>query len=866
MLAKIGKFKRRLIRRFSRSELISRWMGFETNVPPSHEPGLIVLQVDGLSRRQFEAAVGSGRLPFLKKMIDRGYFDRMSFYSGVPSCTPAVQAEVMYGVKGAVPAFQFLHRESGKVVCMYEHDAIAEVVKQKFATADPLLKSGASFSNIYSGGSEEARCCIETADLASTFKGINPIHFLLMLLMYSFTLLRIGILAAIEVLVAVVDLVRGLWTRSDWRSEFKFVPARVLISIVLREWVRVVMKLSIARGVPVMYANLLGYDEQAHRRGPKSAFAHWGLKGIDKVIKDIFLTARRSDRRDYEVVVFSDHGQEDVVSYEFAFQQTVQQAVTKALETGPLAERIVHNIDPVLHHGSYMDQNMRRLLKIKKGRRPTATLTPKELAEHVVVTAMGPIGHVYFPVPVTDEDIAAAADTLVNEQHVPLVVYKLQTGEILGRNARGLWSVAEDFETIAGSQHRFASEVQEDLLSLCDHPDIGDLILLGWDPDEPPISFAAESGAHGSIGTAETRGFALLPTIWSLKPRHTLGGEAYVRGIDLHAAGLAFLRSQSMSDVIATSEPAIPEHNCNAVPHAQQTADSSESQTSTKGTQRLRIMTYNTHHCIGMDGKCRPQRIAQVIAAAKADVVCLQEMDENRLRSNHRDQTSEIAAELGMYHRFFPVWSNDSERYGLAILSRFPIASVREDTLTDADHRTRREARGAIWVTVETDVGPVHVINTHLGLRAKERVQQVEELLSDRWLADVEQHEPVLLCGDLNAGPNSAVLQSLLKRFHCAQMLADDHQPQATFASILPLRRIDYILLSRHIVVEHVSVLKNHTTSVASDHLPLVAEVTVHHDTSFARHSKTDSESHRSLPHSTGQVVSTGGLAPGAQL
>lgn len=826
MLPKLGKLKRRLIKFFGRTHLVSKWMGFETDVPESHAPGLIVLQVDGLSRKQFEAAIANRRLPFLRKMIDQHYFTRTSFYSGIPSCTPAVQAEVMYGVKGAVPAFQFLHRETGQVFTMYDSDCAKTIVAEELSDAEPLLQDGVSLSNIYSGGSEEARCCAETADVASAFKGINPLKLLLMLMMYSFTLLRIGFLAAIEGLVAIGDMLRGLLTNGDWRSELKFVPARVLVSIVLREFVRVMVKLSIARGTPVVYANLLGYDEQSHRRGPDSAFAHWGLKGIDRVIKDIFLTARRADGRDYEVVVFSDHGQEAVRIYEFEYGQTVQQAVTKALEEGPLAERIVRNVDKATRHGSYMDQHARRLMKIKRGRVHSEQITAEELAEHVIVTAMGPIGGIYLPVPVTDNVKAEIADRLVNEQHVPLVLYCRRVSptpegrlsetngdnggniKVMARNSRGLWNVADDIQAICGAHHRFAAEVQEDLLALCNNLNSGDLVLCGWDPEQPPVTFAHENGAHGSIGSQETRGFALFPAALAIEPRLAVTGEAFIRGVDLHAAGLDFLH--------ARKRPAV---------HRVRNARTSKQDTV---PNHLRVMTYNTHHCIGMDGKCRPQRIANVIAASGADVVALQEMDDNRSRSNCCDQSASIAAQLGMYHRFFPIWTGGGERYGLAILSRLPLQSVREDILTDADHRTRREARGAMWVTVETDDGRVHVLNTHLGLRAKERLQQVDELLGDRWLADIEAREPVILCGDFNAGPKSEVMKRITKRFHCAQRVADGYRPRATFASVLPLRRIDYILLSRHMVVESVEVIRNHATSVASDHLPVVAEVSVH--------------------------------------
>src|SRR5688500_8746717 len=42
---------------------------------------------------------------------------------------------------------------------------------------------------------------------------------------------------------------------------------------------------------------------------------------------------------------------------------------------------------------------------------------------------------------------------------------------------------------------------------------------------------------------------------------------------------------------------------------------------------RLTVMTYNIHHAEGLDGKLDVPRIAEVIAAQKADIVGLQEID-----------------------------------------------------------------------------------------------------------------------------------------------------------------------------------------------------------------------------------------------
>lgn len=829
MLTQPGKLKRRLRTIFSRTNILRRWLGREKQQPAFAEAGLIILQLDGLSREQFEEALTRRRLPFLRRLIHQGYFRRMSFYSGLPSSTPAVQAEVMYGVKTAVPAFQFLHRSSGQVFRMFEGEAARTIASELLSHGEPLLKGGASYSNIYSGGSEEAQCCAETRSLRVMLQTIKPLRLILTAFLYSFTLMRIAAMASVELLIAGWDMVSGLVQR-DWQKEIKFVPMRVLVAIVLREWVRIVVKLSISSGTPIIYANLLGYDEQSHRRGPTSAVARWGLKSIDSVIKDIFKSAHREEARDYELIVFSDHGQEAVRIYEFEYGKSIQQAVTDALKCGPLADRMVTSIDTAVQRGRHTERWMSRLLRKSRGAQPQISITAEELVKNVIVTALGPLGHVYFPVPVTDEAKADCAARLVTRENVPLVLYRLQTGEVRGRNRRGLWNLPEDCSAICGTEQRFMIELKEDLIALCQHKDSGDLILSGWDPDLQPLTFVQENGSHGSIGFRETRGFALLPNNVPARQRTAANGEMYIRGVDLHQAALHFLdpsrchaNDQSSANTLQLSVARADDVTEGGGPLSE--GDHTED---AGLVLRLRVMTYNAHRCVGMDGRCRPNRVAQVIAECGADVIALQEMDENRERTGKENQTQMIAARLGMYYRFFPVLVAGEERYGLSVLSRFPIIPVYEGTFSREPARSKSEARGAIWITLKTDIGPVHIINTHLGLRAKERLQQVDQLLGPHWLDSIADSEPVILCGDLNAGPKSDVIRRLHRRLQCVQLMADDHKPQPTFASMLPLRQIDHILVNHHFSVQCVSVLKSHAARLASDHLPVCADLTMH--------------------------------------
>ncbi|RYD26085.1 MAG: oxidoreductase, partial [Verrucomicrobiaceae bacterium] len=338
LISRIALRWRWLRRVLSRNVWSARLMGVRPPRGEASEPGLVMIQIDGLSRMQFENALESGRLPFLRKLIRRKHFTLETFYSGVPSTTPAVQGELFFGVRAAVPAFQFLRRSAGRDFRMYEAESAMEIEEGLLARCDsPLLKDGHAYSNIYRAGAAVTRYCSRDLAAQEMFKRLHPLKMVLLGLIYLPKLLRMTGLALIEIFIAFVDAVRGLYEREGLFRELAFVPARVAVCVVLREAIRFRVLLDIERGVRVIQANFLGYDEQAHRRGPGSAFAHWSLKAIDSAVRDIYKAAHDSRFRDYELIVYSDHGQETSIPYPRAHGRELDEALAEVFAHGPLA-------------------------------------------------------------------------------------------------------------------------------------------------------------------------------------------------------------------------------------------------------------------------------------------------------------------------------------------------------------------------------------------------------------------------------------------------------------------------------------------------------------------------------------------------
>lgn len=241
----------------------------------------------------------------------------------------------------------------------------------------------------------------------------------------------------------------------------------------------------------------------------------------------------------------------------------------------------------------------------------------------------------------------------------------------------------------------------------------------------------------------------------------------------------------------------------------------------------LRVMTYNVHGCVGTDSRRSESRIAEVIAQSGADIVGLQELDLGRKRSAGVDQAGLIAEQLGWHRHFHPAMSRADEHYGDAIISRFPLTRRQARELPATPSRLCPEKRGALWVEVQTELGSVHVINTHLGLGNEERLTQARLLAGVEWIGSVPADEPLVVLGDFNSLPGSPPWRVLAKQLTEVRTLQKERRRAATYPTALPMLAIDHIFVNGRFSLVELTVIRDPLTRRASDHYPLMAVVEV---------------------------------------
>jgi endonuclease/exonuclease/phosphatase family metal-dependent hydrolase len=237
-----------------------------------------------------------------------------------------------------------------------------------------------------------------------------------------------------------------------------------------------------------------------------------------------------------------------------------------------------------------------------------------------------------------------------------------------------------------------------------------------------------------------------------------------------------------------------------------------------------RILTYNIHSGRGADGRLDLGRIVAVIAAETPDIVALQEVDVGRRRTDGVDQAHELARRLGMRASFQPALRVEEEQYGDAILTALPIRRIKAGTLPGYALLPRLEPRGALWVSIEMDAGPVQIINTHLGLIPREQEAQAKELAGPRWLGCEARRDPLILVGDLNATRGTKAYKVLANHLADATKQISRRRRIATFPSRSPVLRIDHVLVSPGVRVTAARVPATPLARAASDHRPLVVD------------------------------------------
>ena len=229
----------------------------------------------------------------------------------------------------------------------------------------------------------------------------------------------------------------------------------------------------------------------------------------------------------------------------------------------------------------------------------------------------------------------------------------------------------------------------------------------------------------------------------------------------------------------------------------------------------MRVATYNIKHSRGMDGAINLERTAATLKTLDADIIALQEVDNQARRSGGVDQAAWLAERLGMHSAYGSFMQFQGGRYGLAILSRRPILSHDAWQLPEGN-----EPRVALSARILTDSGEtITAIAVHFDWVEDDghRFQQARETI--RRIKGLET--PWIVFGDFNDVLSSRTMNAFMQIGRNAEKPRAD---AATFPANQPMIEIDYIITGPPSawMPATASVVPE---SLTSDHRPVVAEL-----------------------------------------
>jgi endonuclease/exonuclease/phosphatase family metal-dependent hydrolase len=241
---------------------------------------------------------------------------------------------------------------------------------------------------------------------------------------------------------------------------------------------------------------------------------------------------------------------------------------------------------------------------------------------------------------------------------------------------------------------------------------------------------------------------------------------------------------------------------------------------------RFRVLTYNIHKAIGVDGRFDPPRVAEVIAHHDPDVVLLQEVDRGAPRSNHLDLASHLSNTLSYQYRAasMNVFMKRG-KYGNATFSRFPIGRQHNIDLTVSWRKRRGAQHTRIMVGENGRPLSIDVFNVHLGLSATERRRQVRQLLGTPDVERLDDSHACIIGGDMNDWRGLLRGQFAPAGFQCAtNRLPGSRRSIKTYPSYAPTGGLDKVFYRGGLKLLHAHRSRLGLAKFASDHLPVIVD------------------------------------------
>lgn len=526
---------------------------------PNATPGLVMLEIDGLSLPVLRRAMADGYMPNLRKWITLGDYTLVGWDASVPSMTSAMQAGILHGSHTDIPAFRFWDKENERLL-VSNHPADAKIILAPNENGEGLLKgNGLAVNNWATGDADHS--LLTFTDLNINKQALRDQGNLLFGFFADAYLVQQAFASMVvdmwqEWKEARYQRKRDVLPRIERKFPYPFVRAATVAFLPSISVYLVIQKMF--EGADAVYTTLVSYDEVAHHSGITRPDAMRILEDIDKQIAWVD-KARQYIKRPYEIVVLSDHGQSEGATFKQRYGKTISEVVSELILESENAGKVVDTttgdeglqfLGLLLAQVSGGDTLRAKMVNsavrkrsadgfVELGAEKDLPTSGEAAVAESVVCASGNLALVYLKASkrrMTVEEILARYPRLLlgllRHPGIGVIVAMSEEGGpvVLGKDG-GIYQLADGKITEPNPLAPYSKHTARHLLELAEYKNCGDLVLFSqFDPETlEGAAFEELVGFHGGIGGWQTQPFLLYPSHFESEPLPEIvgAGEVY---------------------------------------------------------------------------------------------------------------------------------------------------------------------------------------------------------------------------------------------------------------------------------------------------------------------------------------------------
>jgi uncharacterized membrane protein YvlD (DUF360 family) len=470
----------------------------------SDVPGVVFVQVDGLSEYALQFALASGDAPTLHRWLNDESHRRIGWRTEWSSQTGVSQCGILHGSTVDMPAFRWVVKETGELV-VSNHPKSAQLIERLHSDGNGLLEyNGSSYANLFTGDAERAVLTMSVAGRRKENKlgagyaqyFSRPSNAIRTLNSTIAEVVRERRAARDQIRRGVEPRVSRNWTYALLRAFTTIISRDVCVNGVLND---------MAEGRDAIYIDFLGYDEVSHHSGPLREDTLRVLRDIDRQIAR-FERAVPFAPRPYRIVVLSDHGQTQGATFEHRYGESLAEVV------GRLCGAVV-DVDNDSDAGRTESSAW-----LRSARHDDHELQQSD--SEPMVLASGNLGLVYLPI--GDRRLTAEEIDQAYPELVPGLVSHPGVGFVVVQTA------AAGPVVISSSGRRLidSGEVEGDdplapfgpgavamVARAAAYSTAGDVMVNSmYDPERDEVAaFEHQVSSHGGLGGPQTHPFVIFP-------------------------------------------------------------------------------------------------------------------------------------------------------------------------------------------------------------------------------------------------------------------------------------------------------------------------------------------------------------------